>query len=171
MVRSLVLCAGALVAGLATAPAAVSIDFDKPKQAYGELHAASVAAPDFDPGRHIVREGLANGKPADEARIERSNRIMWEALHPEEAQAGGAGGLSGPANAHLAAIARCESGGNPSAVSAGGQYRGLYQFSFSTWASVGGSGDPAAASPAEQHKRAAILYAQAGASPWPVCGS
>ena len=36
---------------------------------------------------------------------------------------------------------------------------------------VGGTGDPAAASEAEQDARAAMLYAQAGASPWPVCGS
>ena len=70
----------------------------------------------------------------------------------------------------LAAIAQCESGGNPRAVSAGGTYRGKYQFSFSTWASVGGSGDPAAASEAEQDLRAAILYRRAGPAPWPVCG-
>ena len=39
-----------------------------------------------------------------------------------------------------------------------------------TWASVGGSGNPAAASEAEQNRRAALLYAREGASPWPVCG-
>ena len=37
--------------------------------------------------------------------------------------------------------------------------------------SVGGSGDPAAASPAEQDMRAQMLYEQSGSSPWPVCGS
>lgn len=70
----------------------------------------------------------------------------------------------------LDAIAKCESGGNPSAVSPSGQYRGKYQFDHQTWSSVGGSGDPAAASEAEQDKRAAMLYAQRGAQPWPVCG-
>ena len=35
---------------------------------------------------------------------------------------------------------------------------------------MGGSGDPAAAPEAEQDMRAAMLYAQAGSSPWPVCG-
>jgi hypothetical protein len=72
-----------------------------------------------------------------------------------------------------APIAACESGGNPGAIGGGGAYRGKYQFSYSTWASVGGSGDPAAASEAEQDRRAAILYSpdsQAGASPWPTCG-
>ena len=72
---------------------------------------------------------------------------------------------------HLASIASCESGGNPRAVSANGTYRGKYQFSTSTWAAVGGSGDPAAAPEAEQDRRAAILYAQSGPGQWPVCGS
>ena len=39
------------------------------------------------------------------------------------------------------------------------------------YASVGGSGNPAEASEAEQDYRAALLYARAGASPWPVCGA
>lgn len=70
----------------------------------------------------------------------------------------------------LASIARCESHGNPRAISAGGRYRGKYQFSFSTWASVGGKGDPAAASETEQDRRAAILYRTGGPGHWPVCG-
>ena len=73
------------------------------------------------------------------------------------------------AAAGLEAIAACESGGNPSANTGNGFY-GKYQFSVETWASVGGSGDPAAASEAEQDMRAAILYQRAGSSPWPVCG-
>ena len=71
---------------------------------------------------------------------------------------------------HLAAIAACESGGNPGAVGGGGAYGGKYQFDQQTWASVGGSGSPASAPEAEQDKRAAILYAQRGASAWPTCG-
>lgn len=70
----------------------------------------------------------------------------------------------------LEAIASCESGGDPTAVSSDGSYRGLYQFDYGTWESVGGSGDPAAASAAEQTYRAALLYTQSGSSPWPVCG-
>jgi hypothetical protein len=70
----------------------------------------------------------------------------------------------------LDAIASCESGGNPAAVSSDGTYRGKYQFDYGTWASMGGSGDPAAAPEAEQDYRAALLYAQSGSSPWPVCG-
>jgi hypothetical protein len=70
----------------------------------------------------------------------------------------------------LESIAECESGGDPTIVSSDGSYRGKYQFSFSTWETVGGSGDPAAAPEAEQDYRAALLYAQSGSSPWPVCG-
>jgi LysM repeat protein len=68
------------------------------------------------------------------------------------------------------ALAACESSGNPSVVSANGLYHGLYQFDVQTWRSVGGSGLPSDASAAEQTKRAQKLYAERGASPWPVCG-
>lgn len=70
----------------------------------------------------------------------------------------------------LASIRACESGGNYGAVSSSGKYRGAYQFDQGTWESVGGSGDPAAASPAEQDQRASILRQQRGSSPWPNCG-
>jgi hypothetical protein len=70
----------------------------------------------------------------------------------------------------LESIAACESGGDPTAVSSDGSYRGKYQFHPSTWEAVGGSGDPAAASEDEQDYRAALLYSQSGSSPWPVCG-
>jgi len=83
-------------------------------------------------------------------------------------QAGSSGG--GERSGALESIAQCESGGDPSAVGGGGLYRGKYQFTYETWASVGGSGDPAAASEREQDKLAARLLAQSGTSPWPVCG-
>jgi hypothetical protein len=76
----------------------------------------------------------------------------------------------GVSSATLDGIGACESGGDPAAVSADGSYRGKYQFDYGTWASVGGSGDPAAAPEAEQDYRAALLYAQGGSSPWPICG-
>ena len=70
----------------------------------------------------------------------------------------------------LQGIAQCESGGNPRAVSADGTYRGKYQFSRATWRDLGGTGDPAAASEAEQDRLAGKLYAQRGSAPWPICG-
>ncbi len=74
----------------------------------------------------------------------------------------------GAAPPHLEAIAACESGGDPSANTGNGYY-GKYQFSLSTWQAVGGTGNPAQASEAEQDSRAAQLYARAGASQWPNC--
>ena len=79
------------------------------------------------------------------------------------------GVIEGVSLSTLNAIAGCESGGHPAAVNAAGYY-GKYQFDLDTWAAVGGSGNPAKASEAEQDYRAAILYSQAGSSPWPVCG-
>jgi hypothetical protein len=107
--------------------------------------------------RAELREDVRTAKRAAERRV----------AEKREAKAAAAPAAIPP---HLAAIAQCESGGNPAAVSADGTYRGLFQFDYGTWASVGGSGDPAAAPVAEQVKRAAILYARAGSSPWPVCG-
>lgn len=69
----------------------------------------------------------------------------------------------------LERIASCESGGKPTTNTGNGFY-GKYQFTQSTWNSVGGAGNPAAASEAEQDRRAAMLYAREGAAPWPVCG-
>jgi hypothetical protein len=76
----------------------------------------------------------------------------------------------GVSMATLEAIASCESGGDPEAVSADGSYMGLYQFDQGTWESVGGTGSPTEASAAEQTYRAALLYSESGSSPWPICG-
>jgi Transglycosylase-like domain/Putative peptidoglycan binding domain len=78
---------------------------------------------------------------------------------------------TGAAAATPAKIAACEAGGDPTAVSSDGRYRGKYQFTRSTWAQMGGSGDPAAAPEAEQDRRAAALLAAQGTAPWPACGS
>jgi len=83
--------------------------------------------------------------------------------------AGGASHVQVPAA--LARIAQCESGGNPRATSPDGTYRGKYQFSRETWSAMGGHGDPARASEAEQDRRALELYRARGSSPWPACGS
>ena len=108
--------------------------------------------------RKTIRVTVENLEEARVARLRRERRERYASLP---------GGVS---LATLESIAACESGGDPTIVSADGTYRGKYQFSFSTWASVGGSGDPAAASEQEQDYRAALLYAASGSSPWPVCG-
>jgi LysM repeat protein len=59
-----------------------------------------------------------------------------------------------------------EAGGNY-ATNTGNGYYGAYQFSLGTWQSVGGTGLPSNASPAEQDMRAQMLYDRRGCSPWP----
>jgi peptidoglycan hydrolase-like protein with peptidoglycan-binding domain len=78
---------------------------------------------------------------------------------------------SGTGDATLAKIAQCESGGDPTAVSADGTYRGKYQFDRETWRQMGGTGDPADAPEAEQDRIAAKLLAARGTAPWPNCGA
>jgi len=98
--------------------------------------------------------------------LQRSNRhlrVTLNRLHRETA-------LIARLRPTLRAIAACESGHNPQAVSASGTYRGLFQFNGSAWTAAGGSGDPARASIREQYLRAAITYTRRGAQPWPVCG-
>lgn len=69
-----------------------------------------------------------------------------------------------------AALADCESGGNPRSVSSGGTYHGLYQFNVDMWQRMGGIGLPSQATPREQTYRAILLYKRAGADQWPHCG-
>lgn len=83
---------------------------------------------------------------------------------------GGGGGGSAP-DGVWGKLAQCESGGNPSIVSASGTYHGLYQFSVATWQSVGGSGLPSQASAGEQTKRAKMLQERSGWGQWPACAA
>ncbi|WP_307796547.1 transglycosylase family protein [Actinomadura barringtoniae] len=88
------------------------------------------------------------------------------AVGPQSAASGSAAKLN------WKALANCESHGNPKAINSAGYY-GLYQFSLSSWASVGGSGRPSDASAAEQTYRAQLLYNRVSGrwqGQWPVCG-
>jgi hypothetical protein len=115
-----------------------------------------------DPGRNILLSGVATGdgriRSATANEVGRSLRVLRRAT------------AAATASPQLETIAACESGGDPTAVGGGGLYRGKYQFSYETWRSVGGTGDPAAAPEAEQDARAAALLARDGAGQWPVCG-
>jgi predicted ribosomally synthesized peptide with SipW-like signal peptide len=116
--------------------------------------------------RVTVTDGVQTGK--EELRSEVTREPVAEHVtvgtKPRPANTPTADGLN------WAALAACESGGRPDAVSASGTYRGMYQFSRATWASVGGTGDPAAASADEQTYRAQLLYQRSGAGQWPHCG-
>jgi hypothetical protein len=86
------------------------------------------------------------------------------------AQTASSPSTGGADDATLERIAQCESGGDPTAVSADGTYRGKYQFDRETWRQMGGTGDPADAPEAEQDRIAAKLLAARGTAPWPNCG-
>ena len=100
-------------------------------------------------------------------RLRAENRELSAKLHRIGGATSSTGGSASP---QLQGIAACESGGDPHSIGGGGAFRGKYQFTYGTWASVGGSGDPAAAPEAEQDKRAQMLLDKSGSSPWPVCG-
>lgn len=87
--------------------------------------------------------------------------------------AGAAGAVMGaaPASADIySQIRNCESGGNYSTNTGNGFY-GAYQFTQSTWSSLGYGGSPAGASPATQDAAAQQLAARSGFGQWPVCGA
>jgi soluble lytic murein transglycosylase-like protein len=160
-----------------------AIEVQRARTAYRDARDAAV-----DAGAELERNLLAEHRPTSEElreaaeRLDQTARRLREREREREAEVEAVSGTVvddaaivspesyGVSTATLEAIAACESGGDPTAVSADGTYRGKYQFDYATWASVGGSGDPAAAAEAEQDMRAAMLYAQAGSSPWPVCG-
>ena len=150
IVAALALPAAALAAGL------------RARQSIGISSAKPIAHLADRAGRSRTSTARSASRKADRAarraELRRQRREAFATLP---------GGVS---IATLEAIAACESGGDPTIVSSDGSYRGKYQFDYGTWESVGGSGDPAAAPEAEQDYRAALLYAQSGSSPWPVCG-
>jgi hypothetical protein len=144
----------------AAALAATDRDSASPRIGLADARPAGVAhlTPAVADFHRAIDVGVRRIRAARRAEVRRQRREAFATLP------------AGVSRATLESIASCESGGNPTVVSSDGTYRGKYQFSFETWASVGGSGDPAAASEAEQDYRAALLYAQSGSSPWPICG-
>jgi uncharacterized protein YabE (DUF348 family) len=110
--------------------------------------------------KKLVRQKLVRSR----VRLRPVTQIVQVGTTPRPQYAPYHDGLNWPA------LAQCESGGNPRSVSGNGEYRGLYQFTYGAWASVGGHGDPIDASSSEQTYRAQLLYRRSGDSVWPVCG-
>ena len=65
-------------------------------------------------------------------------------------------------------IVMCESGGNFEALNPSSGAGGAYQILPSTWRAYGGKGLPHQASPAEQHRIAAMIWRDSGSAAW-VC--
>jgi hypothetical protein len=131
-----------------------------------------------EPGRDICRFGNSDGSLPKMRDLTDYLAVLHRKKSPPapasmapstQGSLAGSSGSGAAPSATLTAIAQCESGGNPTTDTGNGFY-GKYQFTLSTWQSVGGSGNPAQASEAEQDQRAAKLYAQQGSAPWPVCG-
>jgi len=115
---------------------------------------------------HIVR--IAVQSRWSDRGLRRAIRLLRKRIHRLRASTGPP--VKPAVRATLERIATCESHRNPRAIGGGGAFRGKYQFTYGTWAAVGGKGDPAHASEAEQDRRAALLLSRGGSSPWPVCG-
>jgi hypothetical protein len=125
------------------------------------------------PGRNILKYGMRNGRRASHRQLARSAATLKRMLtvvrrRPPARYAAPVATLSPTRSVATTPTATPVASGGGGGC--GGGYRGLYQFDCQTWQSVGGSGDPAAASPAEQTRRAAILRSRRGSSPWPNCG-
>ena len=141
----------------------LSHKFDRTRNDYDQLYAKAKklgVAPKRNTADSVARDSLL------EAKLDSLKKDVRKEMAPEY----GTPESVGISQSTLDAVAACESGGNPAAVDSSGTYRGKYQFDLGTWASVGGSGDPAAAPEAEQDYRAALLMSRAGSSPWPICG-
>ena len=148
------------VVGLSRRVDGVEAELEQAKQALGQ----SLAARDAAQARIDKIEAEAAAEAAAAARARTAAVTAASSAAPQ------APAPVGSLAEGWAKLRACESGGRYDAVSRSGAYRGAYQFDQRTWNGVGGSGDPAAASPAEQDKRAQILYDQRGNSPWPHCG-
>ena len=81
-------------------------------------------------------------------------------------------GFIEPTEQHWYNLRWCESRNRYSIESSNGLFYGAYQFEPQTWRTVGGTGNPAHATPEEQDARARLLYARRGDQPWPrdYCG-
>ena len=136
------------------------------------LHPSGKLTHDEGLKQRLVRENVRLARRLDQRpQVRRLRTFPVSVLRDRNARLRQRVGRLAPATPpHLQAIAACESGGNPSTDTGNGFY-GKYQFTQATWQSVGGTGNPAAASEAEQDRRAAMLYARTGASSWPVCGA
>ena len=170
----------ALTTALLTASAVTPVEVTPRPEPQRPPQPESGTAPDLDatlvglvlPARSPVLAGL----PAPPVVVVPTSSVATAAPPPGPEPGSGlpkrtaaTGGRTRAARDALARIRECESGSDYGARSSSGRYGGAYQMDRRTFASVGGSGDPAAAPKAEQDHRAQLLYQQRGTQPWPTC--
>ena len=159
-------------------PSLSEVPFETVTQASAELYRGeSRTVTQGVPGelRSVHRVVLVDG--AEESRQLLEERLMREPVaavvhegtRARPARASGGGGAVVLDGGVWDALARCESGGNPGAISASGKYYGLFQFSLPTWQAMGGTGLPSDAPASEQLQRAQALQARSGWGQWPAC--
>ena len=117
-----------------------------------------------EPTKRIVSKGT-KGKKTEDTSASSSSGAASSGSSSSGSSAAAPAAVSGDDAAIWAAIAQCESGGNPS-INTGNGYYGMYQFSLPTWRSVGGSGLPSDASVEEQTMRARMLQQRSGWGQW-----
>jgi hypothetical protein len=143
------------------------------------LGLAGCAAPNHDPIRYIVSvkpappDHVAVSLPAVGSVVEPPALAVLAAERPAATKAsrGAPRTRSSVAGGDVwAALANCESHGNPAAVGGGGRYFGAFQFSLTTWHSLGYGGNPVDAPYEVQREAAQRLVARSGWGQFPVCG-
>jgi hypothetical protein len=102
--------------------------------------------------------------PRDEGRLAAARRSAARTSRGAAADGGRSAG-----DGVWAALARCESGGDPTARGGGGRYFGAFQFSLATWQSLGYAGNPIDHPYAVQLAAARRLQARSGWDQWPRC--
>ena len=134
---------------------------------------AVLATTRTEPTTRIVSKGTKEKKKAEETQQNTdssssssgSSSSSSSSSGGSSSSSGGSAAVSGDDASIWAAIAQCESGGNPT-TNTGNGYYGMYQFSLPTWQSVGGTGLPSDASAEEQTMRARMLQQRAGWGQW-----
>jgi hypothetical protein len=139
------------------------------------LGLAGCAAPTNDSIRYIVAvkpavlDHIPVSLPAVGSVVEPPALAALEHAAPARASRGGPR-TAVPGGDPWAALANCESHGNTAAVGGGGRYFGAFQFSLSTWHSLGYGGTPTDAPYEVQREAAQRLVARSGWGQFPVCG-
>ncbi len=128
-----------------------------------ERQAAAVASARADQAASLSELEKQVGGWTEE--VERLERVPAPEAEAEVASWSGFGEWAIPE-----AIVMCESGGNFSALNPSSGAGGAYQILPSTWELYGGKGLPHEASPAEQHRIAALIWADSGPSAWVCAG-